>query len=349
MEFSTEELRMLGITAICLVGGLALGWLVERIVIGRLKRWKSEEQLEGLKIYKRLGVFTGLWVGVWFFLQQEFLSEYWHHQAFLGFKLVGIFIGTVYLARVLGRLTQNNTTELARALPSVSLLQYIVKGAVYICGILIILNELDISIAPMLTALGVGGLAVALALQDTLGNLFAGIQVVASRKLQPGHYIQLDSGQEGYIIDVTWRNMTIQTMGKTTIIIPNKTIANSIVSNTWLPDSEVSVRVEGGVHYKSDLEEVERILYDTAKKVSATVEGAVVHHEPVIRFYAFGDSSINFRVILRAKEYEWQFLIAHEMVKAIHKRFREEGIEIPFPIRTLEFNQETLTALKSKG
>ena len=90
-----------------------------------------------------------------------------------------------------------------------------------------------------------------------------------------------------------------------------------------------------GVDYDSDLEHVERVTCDVARDVMRTVPGAVAQFEPFIRYHTFGESSIDFTVILRASEFVDQYLVKHEFVKRLHQRYRQEGITIPFPIRTL--------------
>jgi small-conductance mechanosensitive channel len=208
-------------------------------------------------------------------------------------------------------------------------------------GILVILQTLGISITPIITALGVGGLAVALALQDTLANLFAGIHILVSRQMRPGDYVKLASGEEGYVVDVTWRQTTIRQLPNNIIIVPNAQIASTITTNYHLPEEELSVLVQVGVDYDSDLDHVERVTIDVAREVLRDVEGGVVSFEPFIRYHTFNDSSIDFSVILRAKEFVNQYLLKHEFVKRLHKRYQDEGIVIPFPIRTLDYKQGT--------
>ena len=106
----------------------------------------------------------------------------------------------------------------------------------------------------MLTALGVGGLAVALALQDTLGNLFAGLQIVASKQVRPGDYLLLESGQEGSVTDIAWRYTTLRTQSNNLVVVPNAKLGQSIITNFQLPDQPLSVIIEFGVAYSSDLE-----------------------------------------------------------------------------------------------
>ncbi|MBK8557642.1 MAG: mechanosensitive ion channel [Lewinellaceae bacterium] len=172
---------------------------------------------------------------------------------------------------------------------------------------------------------GVGGpFAVALALQDTLSNLFAGIQIIASRKLQPGQYITLEGLQEGYITDITWRNTTIQTLRNTLVIVPNKTIASSIVTNTWLPDSEISVLVECSVHYKSNLEEVERLRLRWPNNCRSTTKALCLRMSPPSGFMLW---SLQYRFQgLRAINYEWQYALRSEMIKRLCNFFRRKEL-----------------------
>jgi small-conductance mechanosensitive channel len=207
-------------------------------------------------------------------------------------------------------------------------------------GVLIMLQSLGISITPIITALGVGGLAVALALQDTLSNLFSGLQILISRQLRPGDYIRLDTGEEGYVADITWRNTTIRALPNNMIVVPNAKLASSIiVTNYYMPEQEMSVLVQVGVAYESDLEKVEKVTIEVAKEVMKEVPGGVPEFEPFTRYHTFADFSINFSVILRAKEVVDQYLIKHEFVKRLHRRYLKEGIQIPFPIRTIHMKE----------
>lgn len=220
---------------------------------------------------------------------------------------------------------------------STSIFSILARASIMIIGLMIILQALDISITPMLTALGVGGLAVALALQDTLSNLFAGFHIVLTRKVRIGDWVELSSGETGKVIDITWRDTTIEQRRNNIIIVPNSTLSSTITTNFNLPKRELATRVDIGVSYNSDLEHVERVTVEVATEVMKTVEGGVPTHKPYIRYYAFGDSSINFYVNLKMVEYDRQFRIVHEFIKRIHKRYNQEGINIPFPIRTLDF------------
>lgn len=251
-----------------------------------------------------------------------------------------LFTSNVFsITRVLARTVDGVVTmyfeRSGKNLPKTTLLNSILVGVIYAMGLLVILQYYGISIAPILTAAGVGGMAVALALQETLANIFAGLHLILSKQLRIGDYIRLGTGEEGRVTDITWRFTTIIPLGaSSTIVIPNKTIAGANISNFSLPTQNINVSVPVGVAYDSDLATVERVTIETAKEVLARVDNNP-NAEPLVRYTDFGDSSINFNVILPSSMFDNQGIIKHEFIKALTDRYRTEGIDIPFPIRTI--------------
>ena len=251
-----------------------------------------------------------------------------------------LFTSNVFsITRVLARTVDGVVTmyfeRSGKNLPKTTLLNSILVGVIYAMGLLVILQDYGISIAPILTAAGVGGMAVALALQETLANIFAGLHLILSKQLRIGDYIKLSSGEEGRVSDITWRFTTIIPLGaSSTIVIPNKTIAGANISNFSLPTQNINVSVPVGVAYDSDLAAVERISIETAKEVLARVDNNP-NAEPLVRYTDFGDSSINFIVILPTSMFDNQGIIKHEFIKALTDRYRAEGIDIPYPIQTI--------------
>jgi small-conductance mechanosensitive channel len=321
-----------------------VGVFLQRILLPWLHKaaqktsWKGDDILilSARNLVEILFLLIGFYIAL-FYLP---FSSGWEHLFVLLFEVLFIFLATVYAGRVAKQLVQGgNQDDQERGAHQSSILSLVVGSVVYILGALIILQTLGISITPLLTALGVGGLAVALALQDTLSNLFAGLQIVAAKNIQPGHYIQLESADEGYIIDINWRSTTIRTLSNRMIIIPNNKLAASTVRNFSKPDPELSVPVEVSVSYGSDLERVERVTLDVARGVINSYPGAVKSWEPVVRFHTFGAYSINFTVVLRAQEYAFQYPMINEFVKALHQRYMAEGIEIPFPVSTVRIEK----------
>lgn len=216
-----------------------------------------------------------------------------------------------------------------------TIIDTVLKIIIFAFGGMVIMQSLGISIVPILTALGVGGLAIALALQETLSNFFAGFHILASKQVSPGDYIKLDTGEEGYVVDITWRNTTIRSRKNNSYVIPNSKMSSAIITNYYQPQKELSFTISIGVSYESDLEKVEKITIDTAREVMQQVPGGIPNFEPVIRYHTFGDFSVNFNVVLRATEFTNQYILKHEFIKKIHKKYQQENINIPYPIRTI--------------
>ncbi|HDL60112.1 MAG TPA: mechanosensitive ion channel family protein, partial [candidate division WOR-3 bacterium] len=293
-----------------------------------------------IRALKGVVLLWGILIGILIALQVVTIPENIRNTLWSMTTVAILFSVTIFFANVLGEFVVSYTAKYSETLPSTSIFRNITRLVILIIGFLIILQTIGISISPLLTALGVGGLAVALALQDTLSNLFAGIHILVSKQVRPGDFIKLETGEEGYVVDISWRNTTIRMLPNNLVVIPNSKLASSIVTNYYMPEKMLSVLVSVGVSYDSDLEKVEKIVIEVAKEVMQTVPGGVPEFEPFVRYSSFGDFSINFSVIMRAKEYTDQFLIRHEFIKRLHKRFKKEGIEIPFPITTVYLKKE---------
>ena len=210
-----------------------------------------------------------------------------------------------------------------QGMPSSSLIMNVVRIVIGTLFGLLILQSFGVSITPLLGALGVGGLAIALALQETLANFFAGIVIILSRQLRPGDFVELNSsyGEQGYVEDITWRITTIRSLANNMVIIPNYMLSSSIVTNYYQPEQQMSVLVNVGVSYDSDLEHVERVTTEVATGVMTDVGGGIPEEEPFIRFNNFGESSIDFTVIMQTNEVVNQYIITHEFIKCLHRRY----------------------------
>lgn len=337
MELSLFMKKLI-VPAIILIVGLIVGWLVQRIILNRLRRfarhtkWRGDEAIiDALHGYTFLWIFLiGLYASIRSF---PLLSPV--HFPLIQKSFVIIFIAsfTIFLAKLTNGFINIYNIKGDGALHTTTIFTSIIRILIYLIGLLIILQSMGIAVTPLLTALGVGGLAVALALQETLSNLFAGIHIIASKQITPGNYIRLESGEEGYINDISWRNTTIRTLPNNLVIVPNSKMASVIITNYNAPEPEMSFLIQVGVAYGSDLEKVERITVETARETLRSVEGGVGNFDPFIRYHTFGDFSINFSVILRCKEFVNQYLIKHEFIKQLYRRFQEEAVTIPFPIR----------------
>lgn len=326
---------------IFLAGGILLGLMVESYLLAKVRsavdrtRWKWDDLV--------LGTFRGM-AFVWFAAGGAFVAR----QAaplpsgigVMVDKVIIVAVGlslTVVGARVAAGAIQAWARGTDGALPSTSLLQNVARILVVVLGVFLILQNLGVKVGALVASLGIGGLAVALALQDTLSNLFAGFQIILARQVRSGDFIRLDTGEEGYVTDIKWRNTTIKSRVEDhEVVVPNAKLSNAIVTNFNLPQKPLWVRLELGVSYDSDLERVEEVTLAVARQVMEELDLAGDHYpDPVLRYQGFGDSAISFGLRIRVDEFTAQFRIRHLLIKRIHARYREEGIEIPFPIRTL--------------
>jgi small-conductance mechanosensitive channel len=208
-------------------------------------------------------------------------------------------------------------------------------------AVMIVLDNLGISLTAVWTTLGVGSVAVALALQDTLSNFFAGVYLRLDNPVRLGDYIKLESGDEGFVIQQGWRSARIRTLPNNVVVVPNGKLASTIVTNYSLPEPEMSLLISVGVSYDSDPEAVERILVEEATRAAGHIEGLLSAPPPFVRFIpGFGDSSLDFTLICRVATFVDQYLVQHELRKRIFARFRREGLTIPFPQRDVHVHTE---------
>src|SRR5262245_19033350 len=241
---------------ILLVAGCIFGVVFERVVMGRLRRMarRSASRLDDIVLEALKGVTMAGFTLLGFYGAIVTLPASPLVSPLRKLLLIAtVAYCTMVVARLAVAYINHYATQVQGVLPSTSIFSNLARAVIYILGLLVMLESLDVRITPILTALGVGGLAVALALQDTLSNLFSGLQIIGSRQVRPGDFIQLESGEEGYVIDVTWRNTTIREPANNTIIIPNSKLASSRVRNFYQPDRELAVPVDVGVSYDSNL------------------------------------------------------------------------------------------------
>jgi small-conductance mechanosensitive channel len=326
-------------TAITVVASWVIGHVIAAALRSRAPKWMAGGKprlLEStlLIVRKRVPIWAVL-IGAWLSAGYWPLTPEGHLLVERTVFVFGAVSVTITLAAVASQAVETYGALIGPALPVSSLTRNVAWTLTAILGLLVILNGLGLSITPMLTALGVGGLAVALALQEPLANFFAGLFITLAGQIRVGDYVKLDSGQEGYVVDFSWRSTRLRMLANNLVVVPNAKLAQAIVVNHDLPSRDLAVLVDVGVDYGSDLAQVERVVMDVGHEVMTDVAGGVPEFEPFIRYHTFGDSSIDFTVILRAREFVDQYLIKHEFVKRLHARFNQEGIVIPFPIRAI--------------
>jgi len=245
-----------------------------------------------------------------------------------------VFSVTIGVANMVGGVFSAQVRRMGIPISTTALAGAVLKGMVIVTGVVIILGILGISIAPLLTAMGVGGLAVALALQDTLANLFAGFHLIVEKSIRVGDFVRLESGHEGYVDDITWRTARIRTLANNTVMIPNKKLAQSVVVNYSLPGEEMSISVVVRVGYGVDYDRVEAIVLDEAKRAVAELPGLVEGQEPSVTFDE-AESWVECSIGLSVKRFADQYVVRSDLRKRVFRRLANEGIDVPFPTKTV--------------
>ncbi|MCS6954735.1 MAG: mechanosensitive ion channel family protein, partial [Candidatus Calescibacterium sp.] len=246
--------------------------------------------------------------------------------------IISIFI---FVSAVIVQIIRYYVSKSDVPLPNVEIFYNLIRILIGLVGVITALWYLGVPMAPILTTLGVGGLAVSLALQGILSNFFSGMNILFSRVFSKGDYIKVDNQFEGIVEDITWFSTKLVMRNNNRIIIPNSKIVNSILINYKHPSPPMRILVPLSVSYFSDLEKTEKVTLEVAEYVQRNVEGANPDFKPVVRFNSFSDYSINFNVILEVLDNDCQFLVVHEFIKLIKKEYEKQGIEIPFPVRTV--------------
>ncbi|MBM3776236.1 MAG: mechanosensitive ion channel family protein [Acidobacteria bacterium] len=333
---------------------LAAGFLAKRLLFRMLGRWASAGRSETPKILSQsLDAPFMIWVlilGLHLALDAASLPSRWNRWSDTALMVLLFLSLTMMGARLAGNLIRFYGGAVPGALRVTTLTQTLAQLAVVFLGLLALLHMLGVRIGPLLGALGVGGLAVALALQDTLSNLFAGFYVAVAGQVRVGDYIRLNTGEEGYVIDITWRTTSMRALANNLILVPNAKLAQAIVTNFHLPQKSLAANVRVNAGYASDPDQVEQVLLEEARAAASELRGLLSEPAPVARLEpGFGEFSLVYTLNFHVAEFVDQFEIQHELRKRILKRFRQEGIEIPFPTRSVYLHPSDRDGEGEKG
>ncbi len=342
--FTKEHLLLLVLPAAVFFITLAIGLTIRKIMFMRLAKWaeKTETEVDDVVIHsiRRPFLIWCVMISLYAALDASRLPDGAVHIAGKALLALGIISVTMALANIASGMVRIYSGRMNAGLATTSLTQNVTRIMVFGIGILVVLNSLGISITPILATLGVGGLAVALALQETLSNLFAGFHLTLAKQIGVGDYVKLESGQEGYVVDINWRTTKIRMLSNNVVLVPNSKLAQTVITNYYLPDKELAISVDLEVHYNSDLKKIESVTCEVAREVMKEVSGGVPSYQPSLRYTKFSDSGVSLSVGLKVKEFADQYLVKHEFIKRLHERYRKEGIVIPYPIRAINYSQE---------
>lgn len=338
IEFNSTEVTAWATSIAIFLGSSGLLLIIWQYLQGRLSAWSVKTQstwddsiASWLGRPVRLGlILLSLKISIIF---APVMGATAHFLTLL-FKISLILIGAWIVERllVLGMRTRLAFTGVSETIRN--FFSNLLRIVIFVLGLLVILDTLGVSITPILASLGVGSLAVGLALQDTLSNFFSGVYLILDKPFELGQLIRVDDATEGFVEKIGWRSTHLRLMNNNYVIVPNSKIANAQVINFDFKDKTATILVQVGVAYGSDLEQVERVSLEVANRVQRSSKVGI-DIVPVVRFHTFGDSSINFFVALRVGSWVDQAELRHEFIKALYLEFKQQGIEIPFPQRVI--------------
>jgi small-conductance mechanosensitive channel len=330
---------------------LALFWAMSHLIIMALNKWGKRltsftaTDLDDRILRRVVPYVSRLFVvlGVYLAIRSLPLPE----------KLVMIVSGLIYVILVLiicnliyhifGELMrwyvsgQQDAAAVVMSRQMMPVAEKIVSLFLMGAALIVVLKHFNYDIFSLVTALGIGSLAIGLAAKDTLAHMISGFTIMLDRPFRIGDRIQLVGGQIGDVADIGLRSTKIKTLDNQLLIIPNSDLCNTMLTNQAFPNSSAKGRINVGVAYDSDVEQVKQLLVATAVEVA----DVLADPPPEAFFVSFGDSALNMSLFFWVEEYSTLFATTDKINSLIIKRFAEHSIEIPFPIRTVKMQKGT--------
>jgi small-conductance mechanosensitive channel len=308
---------------------LAVGWIIDTIVVGILRVEAGPAHKVRSSMALALRGQPEIWCvlfAIAYFRPFDSLASgslKWIDHITVALAILSV---TLFLSRLVGWLIRaylsKDTVDSGG-----SIFINLARMVVWAVGLTIMLGSLQLDIGPLVASLGVVGLAVSLGLQDTLANFFSGLQVTMSRQILPGQYIKLSTAEEGTVIDVTWRNTTLRSPSNDLVIVPNSVVARAQITNFTADDEQHTAVIPFTVKYGSDLEDVKRVALGVARDVRDQLPGTIKEYEPTVRFRAFGPEGIAAAVTIRVERYQERLPIVSALVERLHSNLAEQGFE----------------------
>jgi len=241
------------------------------------------------------------------------------------FSYICYIILDVLILRGWRKISKKTKSEIDDAL--VSIIKGILKALLIALSIIYILEIWGVQIGPFIAGLGIGGLAVALALQPSLANIFGGASMILDKSVRVGDVLLLEDGTMGKVTEVGLRSTKITSFDHELIIIPNTKLADSKIQNVALPEPKTRVAISFGVAYGTNIEKLKKIVLSEIKKIPHFISNP----EPVIRFLEMGSSSLNFKTYFFVDHFEHRANAIDEANTRIYNALNKNNISIPFP------------------
>ena len=333
-QLNNEYLRFL-IIFIGTIIFVSLSYLILKVIIKRVSGGKkSYSQF----IFKKVSIplFALVFI-IGFFASLKTLFLFEKYESFINgiFFVITTFIFALLISRIITVIMMGWLKVRRGFKRTPGLLNKAITVIIFIIAIVVILGYFNLDITPLIAGVGLGALAIGLALQSTLSNFFAGVHLISDRPINVGDFIELDENTSGIVEDIGWRSTRIRMLTDNLLIIPNGKLADSNIINYSMPKEDFSIWIPCGIAYDSDLKKVEKVTLEVAKEIQNTVPGAKRDFEPAFRYREFGDSNINFITILRIEKPMDRYIVRNEFIKALKERYDKEKIEISWPIRKI--------------
>ena len=319
-------------TAATVAIAFGLGLVVNRVVVRQFQRlaartagdWDDAVVLELRRRVPLWSVLVGLWLSIGYWPLQPRTSALVSNLV----AAIAVLSVTTAFASIAVRLLTAVAPRVNPEMQVSGLMKNVVRLVIFTIGILVVLRGIGVEITPMLAALGVGGLAVALALQEPLSNLFAGLFITLAGQVRMGDYIKLEPGPEGVVADFSWNATQLMTGAGNIVIVPNAKLTQAIITNFHRPSRDTGLGIELTIVPTADLGVAERVSLEVAHAVMRDIAGGVRDAVPNVRFTAFSDLGVRLAVNVRTREVGDQAQVRHELIKRLSGALKDAGIEV---------------------
>ena len=343
MDLNIDYIKItyaLGTILASVIAAKIIHFLIERYLLKLAEKTHSKLDDKFVQIIKKpiyyLIILLGVYMAVGYVLVTPASDPIKNLVSVVGIVILGWFVGRLsdLLIKEFGGSITNlaDTTGGGEALPFLS---RVVKIVIYIVTFSMVLDKLGYSIAPVITSLGLVGFAVGFAAKDTISNVLAGFFILIDRPFKIGDRVRIGSTC-GDVVDIGLRTTKIETLDHQIDLVPNSSIVSSSVTNYSLPDIKEKLILQFGVSYNSNVEKVKKVLCEVAKKTPHVL----LDPPPETFFSEFGDSSLNIKLVAWIDDLRAESMVKDRFNSEVLKRFREEGIELPFPVRTVYLHKE---------
>lgn len=315
-----------------ILGGIVVGAIAYMLIVRPVRRaterhgWHALQRVTTIigPVIVLWGALAGLYVGM------DHLTLSPREASSLERAIGALFILSLMwiAARIAGAWIEAFGARTEHKIFSISLYSTLVQGAIMVVGLLTVLSSLGIAIAPLLTTLGLGGLAVALALNDTLSNLFAGVQIVAARQLRIGDYVRFDFA-EGEVVDIHWHNTTIRDFESNLTVVPNSKINTSSFTNYSMCVSAVMIPVNATLPWKGAMSGLRTIAERAACDAVTEVAGMVEAQNCQVYLSAMNETNVQVTALMPIGHIENRMRAISGFLRRLHDAAYEANMGLP--------------------